>query len=64
MRRRRAEEDLRLGVPAKFKIDSTEAGNGDLECRILDAKGNEVDIDHDQNDYGEVLLTFRAVTIP
>ena len=45
---------LRIGQPTKFKVDSTEAGNGDLKVRILDNMGNEVDVDHDQNDYGKV----------
>lgn len=49
---------IRLGEPTKFKIDSTEAGNGDLVVRILDSLGNEVDVEHDQNGYGLDTFTF------
>ena len=44
---------LRIGQPTVFKVDSTEAGNGDLKVRIIDNLGNEVDVDHDQADYGK-----------
>jgi len=49
---------LRIGVPTKFRIDSTEAGTGDLKCRIIDSLGNEVDMAHDQNAHGLDTFTF------
>ena len=44
---------IRLGEPTHIKIDSTEAGYGDLECKILDHLGREMDILRDQNDLGK-----------
>lgn len=43
---------IRLGSVTKFQIDSTEAGYGDLEVKILDPTGKEVSFDQDKNDIG------------
>ena len=46
--------NIRIGQPAVFKIDSKEAGYGDLKVRILDDQGKEMDYDYDQNDHGKI----------
>lgn len=53
---------IRLGSVTKFQIDSTEAGYGDLEVKILDPTGKEVSFDQDKNDIGKDTFFFTAKT--
>lgn len=52
-----------VGVPAEFTVVTTEAGDGDVDVRVIDNNGKQVPVDIKDNKDGTYTVIYYPTTV-